>query len=214
MSANGEPVPATTPLSAPPSARSAPPALPDAPMSVGDVNSNPDGIGLLALLAEDFQTHGSDPLSAGFWTLAFHRLGNARMSIRQKWLRVPATIGYRILHRGAIILWKVDLPYNMKIGRRFRLGHHGCIHIGAREIGDDVTIHHSVTIGLIRHLTLRFPKIGNRVEVGPGAAIVGSVEIGDDCVIGANTVVGRDLPAGVEAMGIPIRIRKRQTDPA
>jgi len=206
MSANGEPAASTAPA---PPARQAPVPPPDAPMSAGDANGNPAGIGLLALLVEDFQTHGSDPLSPGFWTLAFHRLGNARMSIQKKWLRVPATIAYRTLHRGAIMLWKTDLPYNMKIGRRFRLGHHGCVHIGAREIGDDVTIHHSVTIGLIRHNTLRFPKIGNRVEVGPGAAIVGSVEVGDDCVIGANTVVGRDLPAGVEAMGIPIRIKKR-----
>ncbi|HEY6475160.1 MAG TPA: serine acetyltransferase [Polyangia bacterium] len=203
MSANGEPLTATT------APRSAALPLPDVPMAAGDVDSNPAGIGLVALLVEDFQTHGSDPLSAGFWTLAFHRLGNARMSIRHKWLRVPATLAYRSLHRAGVVLWGIDLPYNMKIGRRFRLGHHGCVHIGAREIGDDVIIRHSVTIGLLRHKTLRFPKIGNRVEVGPGAAIVGAVDIGDDCFIGANTVVGRDLPDGVEAIGIPLRIRKR-----
>ena len=180
----------------------------DADLPVGQENSNPPGMSLLALLAEDFQTYERDPLSAGFWALAVHRLGNWRMSIRPKLLRAPVTVAYRGVYRGVIALWGIDLPYNMKIGRRFRLGHHGCVHIGARAIGDDVTIQHSVTIGLIRHGTLRFPTIGSRVEVGAGAAIVGSVHIGDDCFVGANTVVGRDLPPGSSVMGIPLRFVK------
>ena len=180
----------------------------DAPLPEGHENGNPASISLLGLLAEDFRTHGGDPLSPGFWAVAVHRLGNWRMSIRPQWLRAPVTVAYRTIYRGVIALWGIDLPYNMKIGRRFRLGHHGCVHIGARQIGDDVSIQHSVTIGLIRHGTLRFPVIGNRVEIGPGAAIVGSVTIGDDCFIGANTVVGRDLPAGSNVIGIPLRFVK------
>lgn len=179
--------------------------LPDAPMPTGAGNGNPAGVGLFALLAEDFRAHGSAPLAAGFWAVAVHRIGNARMSIRRKALRIPLTVAYRIAYRSVIALWGIDLPYNMKIGRRFRIGHHGCIHIGAREIGDDVVIQHSVTIGLIRHKTVRFPTIGNRVEIGPGASIVGSVHIGDDSFVGANTVVGRSLPPGSQVMGIPLR---------
>ena len=182
-----------------------PTSVPDAALPSGDINGNPTSIGLLALLAEDFRTYGEDPLSSGFWAVAVHRIGNARMSVRRKILRVPLTLAYRTAYRGVIALWGIDLPYNMKIGRRFRLGHHGCVHIGAREIGDDVVIHHSVTIGLIRHKTLMFPTIGNRVEIGPGASIVGSVHIGDDSFVGANTVVGFSLPRGSKVMGIPIR---------
>ena len=186
-----------------------PPAVMDADLPLGREDTNPPGMSLLALLAEDFQTHERDLLSAGFWALAVHRLGNWRMSIRPKLLRAPATVAYRAVYRGVIALWGIDLPYNMKIGRRFRLGHHGCVHIGAREIGDDVTIQHSVTIGLIRHGTHRFPTIGSRVEVGAGAAIVGSIHVGDDCFVGANTVVGRDLPPGSTVLGIPLRFVNR-----
>jgi serine O-acetyltransferase len=189
-----------------PAAAANPP--PDAPLPTGDVNANPAGMGLLSLLAEDFRTYERDPLSAGFWAVAVHRIGNWRMSIKPKWLRAPVTLAYRTVYRGVIALWGIDLPYNMKIGRRFRLGHHGCVHIGAREIGDDVIIQHSVTIGLIRHKTLRFPSIGNRVEIGPGAAIVGSIHIGDDSFVGANTVVGRDLLPSSKVMGIPMRFEK------
>jgi serine O-acetyltransferase len=175
------------------------------PLPTGETNANPAGIGLFALLREDFRTYENDPLAAGFWAVAVHRIGNARMSVKQKALRVPLTLAYRTAYRAVIAAWGIDLPYNMKIGRRFRLGHHGCIHIGAREIGDDVIIQHSVTIGLIRHLTLNFPTIGNRVEIGPGASIVGSLHIGDDSFVGANTVVGFSLPPGSKVMGIPLR---------
>ncbi|HVZ88822.1 MAG TPA: transferase [Polyangia bacterium] len=189
-------------------ARPNPSPLPDAPLPTGEINANPSDVGFFELLAEDFQTYDRDPMAAGFWAVAVHRVGNWRMSIKSRWLRAPATVAYRMAYRGVIALWGIDLPYNMKIGRRFRLGHHGCVHIGAREIGDDVTVYHSVTVGLIRHKTLRFPMIGDRVEIGPGAAVVGSVNIGDDTIIGANTVVGRDLPASSKVMGIPMRFEK------
>ena len=49
------------------------------------------------------------------------------------------------------------------------------------------------------------PIIGNRVDIGVGACILGGVTVGDDCVIGANSVVLKDLPAGSTALGIPAR---------
>lgn len=176
----------------------------DAPL--GDCDANPPGVGLLALVAEDFRTHGSNPLSPGFWAVAVHRLGNWRMSIRAKPLRAPLTLAYRTAYRGVIALWGIDLPYNVKIGRRLRLGHHGCMVLGAGEFGDDVIIQHTVTIGLSRRNESKVPKIGNRVEIGAGACIVGGVQIGDDCFIGANSVVNRSLPPRTSALGIPLRV--------
>jgi len=175
----------------------------DKSLPSGDCDCNPAGIGLLALLREDFRTHDRDPFSAGFWVLALHRLGNRRMAIRQAWLRAPLSALYRAAYHGAIALWGIDLPYNVKVGRRLRIGHHGCVHIGAREIGDDVVIRHSVTIGLIRAGADSFPSIGNRVEIGPGACIVGAVHVGDDSVIGANTVVTESLSPGSDVLGVP-----------
>ena len=173
--------------------------------SIGDRNANPEGIGLLGLWAEDFRTHGRDWLSPGFWTVAIHRFGNWRMSVRPKPLRAPLTLAYRTAYYAGLALWGIDLPYNVKIGRRFRVGHHGCMVLGAGEFGDDVTIQHTVTVGLERRNESKVPKVGNRVEIGPGACIVGDVKIGDDCFVGANTVVNRDLPPGSTVLGIPLR---------
>jgi len=174
-------------------------------LPVGTENANPPGIGLGALLAEDFRTHGSDPLSPGFWALAIHRFGNWRMDVSHKLLRAPLSILYRGAYRGAITLWGIDLPYNAKIGRRFRIAHHGAVFIGSRAIGDDVTIRHSVTIGLKRKSERLAPIIGNRIEIGPGACIVGDIQVGDDSLIGANTVLAQNVPPGSSVIGVPAR---------
>lgn len=182
-------------------------------MRDGDVNENPKGISFWALVAEDLRTHDRDLTRAGFWALLVHRLGNQRMSVKSKLLRGPLTVLYFSAYRAVIALWGIDLSYNIKIGRRFCLKHHGCIHIGAWEIGDDVVIRNSATIGLLRRTSRqRAPIIGNRVEVGPGAAIVGNIEIGDDCYIGANTLVADSLPNGSQVLGVPARLVLNEED--
>jgi serine O-acetyltransferase len=50
------------------------------------------------------------------------------------------------------------------------------------------------------------PALGNRVNVGAGAKVLGAVTIGDDAAIGANAVVLDDVPAGATAVGIPARV--------
>jgi serine O-acetyltransferase len=177
-------------------------------VSVGDRNGNPPDIGFVALVAEDYRTNGESLLSPGFWSVAVHRFGNWRMSIKPKVLRGPMTALYRAAYRGVIALWGIDLPYNVKVGRRFRLGHHGCMVLGAGEFGDDVTVSHSITVGLSRRSETKVPKIGNRVELGPGVCIVGGIKIGDGCYVGANTVVSRDLPDNSAVLGIPMRFVK------
>jgi serine O-acetyltransferase len=178
----------------------------DEPLPKGDRDENPRGISLLALLAEDFRTYNRDLLEPGFWAVAIHRFGNARMGVRFKLLRVPLTVAYRLLFTAMVWLWGINLPYNTKLGRRVRIWHHGGIWLGARSIGNDVHIRHNTTFGLLgRNEPHGKPIIGNRVEVGVGACILGAVTVGDDCVIGPNSVVIRDLPSGSVVMGVPAR---------
>jgi serine O-acetyltransferase len=175
------------------------------PLAAGDENGNPNDIDTWALLAEDFRTHGSSLLSPGFWALAVHRLGNRRMDVKLAAMRAPLSALYRGAHFGVIALWGIDLPYNAKIGRRLHIAHHGAVFIGSRAIGDDVTIRHSVTIGLKRKSEHRAPSIGNRVEIGPGACVVGDIRVGDDTFVGANTVLAQDTPARSSVLGVPGR---------
>jgi serine O-acetyltransferase len=178
----------------------------EAPLPAGRHNQNPTDIGLLALILEDFQTHDSNPLEPGFWAIAVHRLGNARMEIHPRPVRAPLTIAYQCVFTGLNWLWGIDLAYTVKLGRRVRIWHHGGMVLGARAIGNDVHIRHNTTLGLAnRHEDTRKPIIGDRVDIGAGACVLGAVTVGEDCVIGANSVVMRDLPPGSTVFGVPAR---------
>jgi len=178
----------------------------DAPLPMGKYNQNPRDIGLLALIVEDFRTHDKNPAEPGFWAVALHRLGNARMDVRPKAVRAPLTAAYQVAFTGINWMWGIDLSYTVKLGRRVRLWHHGGMVLGARAIGNDVHIRHNTTFGLVsRNDGTGKPIIGDSVDIGAGACIVGGVTVGDHCVIGANSVVTRDLPRGATVFGIPAR---------
>ena len=173
----------------------------------GERNQNPPGISLWRLLREDLHTHQS-LFAHGFWALAVNRFGNWRMDVRPRLLRAPFTLLYDFLYR--VILWtaRIELPYIIKVGRRVRIWHHGGSVLGARAIGDDCQFRHNVTMGLANHgdpIHL-LPILEERVIVGVGAVLLGPIRIGHDSIIGANSVVTKDVPPHSLVGGIPGRV--------
>ncbi len=84
-------------------------------------------------------------------------------------------------------------------------------------IGDSVMIGPNVTIATAGHpidpelrskvAQFNIPvRIGNNVWIGAGAVILPGITIGDDSVIGAGSIVTKDIPAGVVAVGNPCRV--------
>jgi serine O-acetyltransferase len=190
-----------------------PPPTHDAPLPTGDRDENPRGVGLLRLLAEDYRTHDRKLLEPGFVAVAVHRLGNARMGVRWSLLRAPLTLMYRLAFTFVNWAWGIDLPYTVRLGRRVRIWHHGGMVLGARAIGDDVHIRHNTTFGVLNRKELTGkPIIGDRVDIGVGACILGAVTVGDDAVIGPNSVVLRDVVPGTVVMGVPARQANLRVD--
>jgi serine O-acetyltransferase len=161
-------------------------------------------------LREDFAAHERDPWRQGVWAMAVYRFGRWRYRVRPALLRRPLSLLYKFLKIGVQITTGIDLPCETQVGRRLVIEHFGGIVIsGDSVIGDDVTLRHGVTLGLRRTNVPGAPVIGNRVDIGAGAKILGPVHIGDGATIGANAVVLCDVPAGALAVGIPARIKLR-----
>lgn len=162
-------------------------------------------------IREDWRTHERQWTRQGLWVMVVYRFGNWRYGIRSRVLRLPFSILYKFLKLLSEILTGIDLPCEAKLGRRFRIDHFGGIVIsGDAVFGDDCVIRNGVTIGL-RHTGHRgAPVIGNRVDIGAGAKVLGSIHIGDDVAIGANAVVITDVPANSIAVGVPAKIHPRK----
>lgn len=173
----------------------------------GDRNNNPQGLGLLVLLREDLRVHDGNLLEQGFWAVAVHRLGNWRMSIRPRLVRFPFSLLYKTLYKWVEWTCGISLPYTVRLGRRVRIWHHSGMILHARSIGDDVHIRQNTTFGVARtSQNYQLPVIEDRVDIGCGVAILGSVTVGHDSVIGANAVVLADIPPCSIAVGVPARV--------
>jgi serine O-acetyltransferase len=161
-------------------------------------------------LKEDWRTYGGDITRRGLWSMVVYRFGNWRYTFRSPILRKPLSLVYKLLRLFSEILTSVELPCETRVGRRLVIEHAFDIVVsGDAVLGDDVVLRNGVTIGL-RHRGHRgSPTIGNRVDIGAGAKLLGPISIGDDAAIGANAVVITDVPAGHVAVGVPARVRPR-----
>lgn len=170
--------------------------------------------GLWQLWREDLSAHQGDWTRPGFRSVAICRFGQWRMGIRPRLLRAPLSVIYRALYRRCRNIYGIELPYSVQLGRRVIIEHQaGIVVHGSAVIGDDCILRQGVTIGNngLDH-PQEAPVIGQRVNIGAGAKILGPVCIGDDAVIGANAVVLHDVSAGTTVVGIPARpIDQRQT---
>ena len=143
--------------------------------------------------------------------MAVYRFGRWRYRFKHRIVRAPLSFLYKLLFKLVQILTGIELPCETNLGHRFRIDHFGGVIVsGDAEFGDDVVIRNGVTIGLRRTGVRGSPKIGNRVDVGAGAKILGAITIGDDTAIGANAVVLDDVPPNSIAIGIPAKIIPRR----
>ena len=162
----------------------------------------------MSLVKEDWESNGKDWTKPGFRALAVYRFGVWRMQIKTKLLRAPLSVLYRMFYCKVRNIYGIELPYTVKLGRRFVIEHqHGIVIHGHCEIGDDCIVRQGVTLGN-RHLDQPYdaPKLGDRVNIGAGAKVLGGVQLGNGANIGANAVVLADVPAGRTAVGIPAKL--------
>ncbi|MBR3229850.1 MAG: serine acetyltransferase [Bacilli bacterium] len=85
--------------------------------------------------------------------------------------------------------------------------HIGPIYINENShIGENFRIHPMTTIGKNIGRNQASPKIGNNVWIGPGARLYGDINIGNNTVIGTNSVVNKSFPKNTTIAGAPAKI--------
>ncbi len=109
---------------------------------------------------------------------------------------------FRIIETGV----GISLPKSASIGPGLRIWHFGGIFIHPEvTMGANCTLRQGVTIGN-RHEGGPVPAIGNSVDVGAYAQLLGGIRVGDGCKIGAMSVVLADVPSGATVVGIPAKV--------
>jgi serine acetyltransferase len=105
----------------------------------------------------------------------------------------------------------VELPPSVVAGPGLRIWHGTGLVVHANvRLGSDVTLRHNTTLGAKGEAhDAPAPVIGDRVDVGAGAIVLGAVTVGDDAVVGAGAVVVDDVPAGATVVGNPARVLSR-----
>lgn len=165
-------------------------------------------------LREDWRTYEGDLTRQGLWVMAIYRFGRWRYGVRPSALRVIFSFVYKLLKLASQVVTGIDLPCETQVGRRLLIEHFGDIIVsGDTVLGDDVVLRNGVTLGLRRKGIRGAPTIGDRVDIGCGAKILGPITIGHDVAIGANAVVLTDVPPHSIAVGIPAGIRPRPQRP-
>jgi serine O-acetyltransferase len=142
----------------------------------------------------------------GLWALLQYRLD---ASVYRSGLPAPV----KAIVRLPLIVWRkvvevatgISIPCTGDIGPGLHLPHGGLrVFHSAAIVGSDCCITHGVTLGISGTGARRgAPQIGNRVYIGANAVIVGRIVVGDDAVVGANSLVNRDVPPHTTVLGVP-----------
>lgn len=118
----------------------------------------------------------------------------------------------------------VEIQKGAKIGKNCKISSHTFICEGV-EIGDEVFVGHNVSF-----INDKFPaatnpdgsiqtdadwkciatKVHRRASIGTSATILCGITIGEGAVVGAGSVVTKDVPAGATVAGVPARILRRK----
>lgn len=159
----------------------------------------------------DFQNHGRKLGAQGFWVMVVYRFGRWRYGLRPRLIRAPFSALYHVLYKLVQILTGIELPCEVTLGRGFVIDHFGGIVVsGYAEFGDNCRIRNGVVVGLRRVDEPCAPLIGDDVDIGAGAKLLGRIRIGNRVAIGANAVVLCDVPDDHVAIGVPAVVKPRR----
>lgn len=141
-----------------------------------------------------------------FVTILFRMANYSNNRKIAKILLMPYLIFYKFFVQWVL---GVGIPYNVIIGKGLKVYYWNSLIINYQTvIGENCTIRQSTTIGNKSEFDKSCPIIGNNVNIGANVCIIGNIKVGDNVVIGAGSVVTKDIPANCIVVGNPAKIIK------
>ena len=169
---------------------------------------------VFGLIASDFRVIKKKDPAAKNWleTLLCHHSFYAILIYRFAhvlWnIRIP--ILPRFLCQTVKIFTGVEIHPGAKIGKSFFIDHGTGVVIGeTSEIGKNVAIFQGVTLGGKGHSHgKRHPTLENNVMIYANAILLGPITVGEGAIVGAASVVLKDVPKYATVVGNPGRVVK------
>lgn len=110
-----------------------------------------------------------------------------------------------------VLARKSHINIQGKFGEGLKIWHENIIVNRFAQLGNNVNLHGNNCIGNNGKDIEKCPKIGNNVDIGYGATIIGDIVIADNIVIGANSLVNKSFTTpGITIAGVPAREIKRK----
>ncbi len=158
------------------------------------------------------------PKSAWFreqsiWAIAVYRFGRWNDSRPHSFSQGLCDRLYWLSFRIVETLTGISFTKEADIGPGLRIYHFGNIFLHSNvRLGSHCTLRQGVTIGN-REEGGPVPTVGDGVDFGAYAQVLGGIKIGDAARIGAMSVVLNDVPADATAVGVPARILFKPPSP-
>jgi serine O-acetyltransferase len=157
------------------------------------------------------KNYNGDWGAQGFWVMVVYRFGRWRYSVKPSILRKLFSFIYKILYKIIQIITGIEFPCEVEIGNKFIIDHFGGIVVsGYAKFGDNCRLRNGVVIGLKNVNEPIAPQLGDNVDIGAGAKILGPITVGNNVHIGANAVVIQDVPDNSIAVGVPAVIKAKR----
>ena len=151
----------------------------------------------------------------GFWAVFQYRIAHAVYKMRIPILKQVFNILCLLWQKVIEMTTGISIPASVQIGHSFYIGHFGGIILNAKtRIGNNCNISQGVTIGVSGIGEKRgVPVIGNEVYIGANAVLAGKIQIQDNVLIAACSLVTTDVEENSVMMGVPaIKVSNKSSE--
>ena len=147
----------------------------------------------------------------GTLAVMVYRVGHYSRELSTPVLRQLVRCAYMQAKVCVVLGFGIYVPSRLKVGKGFAIHNFSGIFLPPTTTGDNLIVFQGVTVGHLRGQGGKPPRLGSNVFLGAGCKVMGNITIGNNVVVGANSLVVNDVPDNCTVVGVPARVVSRDT---